>query len=522
MDWGRVFFGAGDDVSAGGAEIWAAMPGRVPSSVSPVEVRRGVLRWVSDRPCEAHGDFWCRWAAQILTMLGFAHTPYGMLDMEMMDVRTFQRHISKGEITHKEFQDHLDSLPDLTDSADRIDYDKIFLAEESSRAQAGTQAPLAGTPQAPRPPVGLGVPGRDPGLGSPKPPQRPMVTGPRDLSPSGLAPARAQVAPAETVSTAVAPRLPSKLPLAPKKPAVAGPPPGLRAHGAQTYPGPTTALGVPPAKKASPRPAPQRSAPRSVSSVRPSGVSPAGGAAPSQSGSGTPSTLGRATVHPGLVPAATNVSRPGGGPDAGASSAAASPGPVASASPTPASVGAGGSASSAVSGGSASPVATPGSAPPVESGGVEAPGASDGVAQPGLVSTPPASDVGPRSSLASSGAVASATSPSPGASIPGPGRSEPTPPTPSPVQGVGDGAISTPSAPGSADPGLAATATTLAEKPVSSPGGPTNPTAPSASEGPVEAQSGGAPTAPSAGVDSGGAMSPEKHGENDPEGQGPT
>jgi hypothetical protein len=76
-----------------------------------------------------------------------------MAELDKIDVRTYHRHIRKGQLTQEEYDKYLASLPDLEESAEFVDYDTRFRieAEEEARRAAIEAAEAAKNPP-PRPP----------------------------------------------------------------------------------------------------------------------------------------------------------------------------------------------------------------------------------------------------------------------------------------------------------------------------------------------------------------------------------
>ena len=57
------------------------------------------------------------------------------MDLKQVDIRTSHRYLAKGSVSRKDFDEHLQGLPDLSEQADFIDYETMFREEQERVAQ---------------------------------------------------------------------------------------------------------------------------------------------------------------------------------------------------------------------------------------------------------------------------------------------------------------------------------------------------------------------------------------------------
>ena len=62
-----------------------------------------------------------------------------MVDLAKLDVRTVQRYLAKGVVTHKEYEAFLAGLPDSSPESEHVDYETQF-KEEAIEAEAQRRA----------------------------------------------------------------------------------------------------------------------------------------------------------------------------------------------------------------------------------------------------------------------------------------------------------------------------------------------------------------------------------------------
>src|SRR5262249_32746612 len=97
-----------------------------------------------------------------------------MTDLEKLDLRTRSRYLRKGILAQKDVDQHLDSLRDVVENAEWIDYDRRF--QEQERAELEATLPEARPPEKPDP---------NPSTPGPSPPPAQTLGAPAS-SPSSL------------------------------------------------------------------------------------------------------------------------------------------------------------------------------------------------------------------------------------------------------------------------------------------------------------------------------------------------
>lgn len=102
-----------------------------------------------------------------------------MMDLKTVDVRTAHRYVAKGAAEAKRYEEHLKSLPDLTDESDFVDYETMF-REEQERVAQETEAEAAAEAAAVEAAAIVEIPEPPPG------PQKATVA-PADVAPSAVA-----------------------------------------------------------------------------------------------------------------------------------------------------------------------------------------------------------------------------------------------------------------------------------------------------------------------------------------------
>src|SRR5690242_15916382 len=76
-----------------------------------------------------------------------------MVDLEKLDLRVRNRYLRKGLINQKEVDQYLESVPDVSENAEFIDYEDLFQEQDRVQAEVPVKAPEARPPEPRREPV---------------------------------------------------------------------------------------------------------------------------------------------------------------------------------------------------------------------------------------------------------------------------------------------------------------------------------------------------------------------------------
>lgn len=91
-----------------------------------------------------------------------------MIDPRKLDVRTVERHIQSGRIERAAYEKHLESLPDLAESSEFVDYANQF-HEEAKAEEAEAEAEAEAERAAPPPETPVAEAPAEPGSAAPAP-----------------------------------------------------------------------------------------------------------------------------------------------------------------------------------------------------------------------------------------------------------------------------------------------------------------------------------------------------------------